>query len=169
MKVITIEGQIETLGESIKEKTGVLKTYDYISMRTANNEDVIAKKVRVWNEVDRLLLPGMSGTFIFAKMLGSNELHAIRFGDQEAYSNFLQESLAKRYVSLGASLVGLLILLLILKLASGGLIFSLILILIGSPIVLLMIYAMIIMPFCKNQLISSSKQAGFQFNKIRSF
>jgi len=149
MKITTISGVIQTLGES---KYGGVKVYDYISILGSDGQDVIARKVRVLGEVDRLLSPGAKGTFIFAKTFFFNELHAIKVGNQEAYSGWLQGEMGKVYLGL--------ILALILSLALSF-------ILIGIPFAILTVWAMIKMPSWKAMIVNTACEEGFKLSVAR--
>lgn len=152
MKINVISGTIETLGESVKDQSGV-KTYDYISLRNDDGQDTLARKVRVWDDVDRMLVPGASGTFVFSKLLFlPNELHAVRIGDREAYSEWLQSGLGKVYVQFTVILI-------------IGLLLSFFLI--GIPLVILAVVAIVMMPKWKADLIARAKESGFAFKSVK--
>lgn len=146
MRIHTIEGQIETLGESWK-KQGTTKRYDYISLRDKDGQDMVVREIGVYDEIDRLLFPGMYGTFIFTEAWFSKEMVAVRTADREAICEFLQSGTTKYYL---ATMVVLLI----------GLLLSIVLI--GIPIVVLAIYILMNIGSTKRKLLEATRKAGFR-------
>ncbi|MEO8627347.1 MAG: hypothetical protein ABI612_04505 [Betaproteobacteria bacterium] len=129
------------------------KTYDYISLQDRSGKDVIARKVRVRDAVDRLIAPGAEGTFIFAKALfNQTELHVIRVGDREAYSSWLTTGLWKAYLGFGAMLV-------------IGLALSFVYI--GIPFVILCIWGMVMLPLWKAKLLQAARSEGFKLTSVQ--
>ena len=151
MRVTTIDGRIEVLGESWKQQ-GRVKTYDYISFQDRDGQDIVARKVRVWDEVDRILSPGARGVFVIGKVIGANELHAVKVGDREAFSEWLQGGLGKIYA--------LLVFLLVFGLLLSWL-------LIGIPLVILAIWGLFGLSPWRKQLIAAARAAGFKMTAVK--
>lgn len=162
MRVVTIHGTLNTIGESIskvkKEKPfgrsgpdfEPYTTYRYLSFTTDDGDQVMVEKVKIWIDVARILRAGGHGSFVLTKAFFEWELHAARVDGVEATSEFIDQGLAKNYRSL---IFGLLIFL------------ALSVVLIGIPFVLLILYAMIRMPGWRRQVVDAARAAGFQLKK----
>lgn len=165
MKITVINGRISALGES--RKRGPAVSYDYVSFEEANGQTILAKKVRVFEDVDRLLSPGAEGTFVLCKAMGSTEMHAARVGTREALAGFLDgDGLGKAYRGLAILLIMGIACLVI------GVPFSLILI--GLPflfggiyLVGMAVYAAIKLPQWRNELTQAAMQQDFKFGAVQ--
>lgn len=149
MRISAVKGTIDVLGVS-NVSSREFTIYDYISIITEDQGDVMVRRVKVWNEVDRLLNTGSFGTFIFMKVpLGGNELHAIKIDDREAFSRWLVSGLGGIYFFL---VIGLIL----------GVLTSVFLI--GIPLAIVCIWGLIMFPSWKRQLRDVAEQNGFKFN-----
>ncbi len=151
MRINIVQGEIETLGESSKEEN-MVKTYDYISFRDVTGQDIVVKKVKVWNEVDRILVPGVAGTFVIAKFVGvGNELHAAKVADREVLSDWLQGgSMTKMYA--------ILFVVLLLGIFTSFIV-------VGIPLVVLAIWGLFGLPRWRKHLQEAARRAGFKLQQ----
>lgn len=147
MKVTTIQGSIETLGEWSKV-SGERKMYDYISFRTTTGEEVLAQKVRVPDDVARILALGATGTSVISNVLFHKEIHAAKVGDREAMVEWLQGGMW--------NLCPYCIFLLLLGLL-------LYFVLIEIPLVVPVVLVMISFPFWRANMLESAPVSGSRY------
>lgn len=161
MKTHTIEGELRVLGEYISSSQGdnvTKKRYSYLEFLGDDGNVALVKKVNVPLDVDRILTPGSKGTFLVSKSFfpSSTDLWAARIGDEEAVNEFVNGG-AKQYIQV--------YFLLILVVIVGALLSFL---LIGIPILLAALWAMIRWPMWMKNLRIKAKQAGFSMNRTTS-
>ncbi|MEZ4791555.1 MAG: hypothetical protein R2811_16270 [Flavobacteriales bacterium] len=152
MKITTIHGTLTSHGGSKGIADG-LQQYHHLTFQEVGGGELIARNVRVWGDVDRLLQVGSQGTFVIGKdIFAPNELHAIRIGEHEAFNPYIKKGLAKAYAIMGVMLI-------------LGLALSFILI--GIPIALMAIYRMIQVPRMRRKLQDTLRAEGFKMATVR--
>lgn len=168
MKTHVVNGRVKTLGESTSRGSNV--TYDYISFEEKNGQTLLIKRVRVSQDVDRLLRAGAEGTFIVGE--ASKKLRmiaAIRTGSEEAIAGYLDgdsSALRGTYKLLASLLItgiGCLVL---------GVIYLFILIgvpflIAGVYLVWLVVRSVVVIPRRLKELKEVVSREGFKFGRVR--
>ncbi len=155
MRITAIEGQLITLGES-ELKNGV-KTYDYLSFADRHGGQTVVKKVRVAQDVDRLLGPGADGVFIVGKTPFETGVYAVRVGNLEAASEWVNGNLTKAYIGLAV----LFILGLVLTATVIGAI-------IGIPFLILGLWVLLGLPSWRKNIAAAAHQHGMTLQAART-
>ena len=133
MKLLEIQGRIETLGRAVVDANS--RKYDYVSFLGPQGQTTHVKKLHVSNLVDAAVHPGADGVFFIFKFFWMKHLVACKVGERVAYDEIVAWPLWKHYLSLAFGLVffGLGSLL--------GAVFSLVLV--GLPILALSLFGLI--------------------------
>jgi hypothetical protein len=151
-KITTVKGFLTAYGESTLDQRSGNKRYSYISITDEDGDEVYIKKVTVPQDVDRLITTGDNVTIVVAKNIFGREIHSARVGTREAHSKFIEGNWGVIY----AACIGLLI---------CGLVLSFIII--GIPIVLIAIYAMVTLPGTRRKIIAAAKAEGMTMKKAK--
>jgi hypothetical protein len=103
MKLLEIQGRIETLGRAVVEANS--RKYDYVSFVSADGAATHVKKLNVSNLVDAAIGPGAQGVFFIFKLFWMKQLVACKVGDRVAYDELIAWPLWKLYLSLAFGLL----------------------------------------------------------------
>lgn len=103
MKLIEIQGRIETLGRAAVDANS--RKYDYVSFVGPNGAATHVKKLNVSNLVDAAIGPGAQGVFFIFKLFWMKQLVACKVGERVAYDELIAWPLWKLYLSLAFGLV----------------------------------------------------------------
>lgn len=103
MKLLEIQGRIETLGRSAVDANG--RKYDYVSFVGPVGAATHVKKLNVSNLVDAAIGPGAQGVFFIFKLLWMKQLVACKVGERVAYDELIAWPIWKLYAVLALSLV----------------------------------------------------------------
>lgn len=161
LKTHIIEGELRVLGDYIASSQGdnvTKKRYSYLEFVAEDGNVTLVKKVNVPLDVDRILSPGSKGAFLVSKSFfpSSTDLWAARIDDEEAVNEFVAGG-TKQYIQVYFFLSLMVIV---------GSVLSFILV--GIPILLVALWAMIRWPMWMKNLRAKARQAGFSMNRTKS-
>ncbi len=158
MKTHVINGKISVLGDYSNPENRYEKKYEYIEFEQADGTSVVVKKAKVPYDVDRMLVPNASGTFLVFKIAfpPSTEILAVKVDGREAVNEFVTSGV-KQYVRLYSGLI-----------LSAGFFAMVSLLLVGIPFLLMTLWAMVRYPFWMAKLRSTARDAGFTLARTRT-
>jgi hypothetical protein len=168
MNTHVVNGTVKVLDESRSHGSNV--TCDYISFEDKNSQTILIKRVRVSKDVDRLLRPGVHGTFIVGEV--SKKLRmiaAIRAGSSEAVAGYLDgdTSAVKGTYKILMSLLVTGIGCLVVGIPYLWILIGIPFLIISAYLVWLAIRSAVLIPRRLRELIEVVRKEGFQFNRVR--
>lgn len=167
MALVIVSGVIDALGESTKRPRSGEKVYDYVSVRDATGTSTMIRKLRVPDEIDRILVVGQdSQLFVGRAFRVFRFLLAARVGSRHAVGSAMKWSLPRFYLTIafGAVLMvgGLLLLGFVMALTIVGLL--LVPVLWGMAIVCAVcgLYIALVWPGWRSRTLGALRTAGLR-------